>query len=86
LVKATYYNEDGSISSQGFFKDKKLTGEWVRFDQKGEKTQVGYYKEGKKVGVWSFWKKDMLRQVSYNDNTIVSVQTKKLENITIADN
>lgn len=26
LVKATYYYEDGSIKTQGFFKNKKLTG------------------------------------------------------------
>ena len=37
LVKATYYYEDGSIKTQGFFKDKKLTGEWTQFDKKGNR-------------------------------------------------
>ena len=50
LVKATYYYEDGSIKTQGFFKDKKVTGEWIRFDIDGKKTQLAFYENGKKVG------------------------------------
>ena len=37
LVKATYYYEDGSIKTQGFFRDKKLAGEWVRFENQVRK-------------------------------------------------
>ena len=55
LVKATYYYEDGSISTQGYFLDKALTGEWTRFDRKGNKTQIAYYDNGKKVGKWFVW-------------------------------
>lgn len=73
LVKATYYYEDGSIKTQGFFKDKKLTGEWVRFDKEGNKIQLGYYNNGKKVGKWFFWSLGSLKEVNYENNTISSV-------------
>jgi len=79
LVKATYYNEDGKISVQGFFKDKKLTGEWVRFDNQGNKTKIAYYKDGKKVGKWFVWNNESLKEINYNNNVIVSVNTWKSE-------
>jgi len=79
LVKATYYNEDGSIDTQGYFKDQKLTGEWVKFDAEGNKTQIAKYENGKKVGKWFFWNKESLKEVNYDDNVIVSVNLWKHE-------
>lgn len=79
LVKATYYYEDGSIKTQGFFKDKKLTGEWVRFDKEGNKVQLAYYAEGKKVGKWFLWTKESLKEINYENNTIASVNVWKPE-------
>lgn len=73
LVKATYYHEDGSIKTQGFFKDNKLNGEWVCFDKSGKKTQLAYYNEGKKVGKWFVWSEESLKEINYQDNAIVSV-------------
>jgi antitoxin component YwqK of YwqJK toxin-antitoxin module len=79
LVKATYYYEDGSVKTQGFFKDKKLTGEWVRFDKAGNKTQLAYYESGKKVGKWFIWTDEALKEINYNENTIASVNIWKPE-------
>lgn len=73
LVKATYYYEDGSIKTEGFFKDKKLTGEWVLYDKSGNKIQLAYYNEGKKVGKWFVWAKESLKEINYKDNAIASV-------------
>lgn len=73
LVKATYYFADGSIQKQGFFKDKKLTGQWTQFDHRGNKIAVGFYKEGKKVGTWFQWNENILRQINYENNTVASV-------------
>lgn len=73
LVKATYYYEDGSISTEGYFKDKKLTGQWTRFDKEGNKTQIAKYKDGKKVGKWFVWNQEVLKEISYDNNAIVSV-------------
>ncbi|MBG7613485.1 nicotinic acid mononucleotide adenyltransferase [Polaribacter sp. BAL334] len=77
LVKATYYYEDGSIKTQGFFKNKKLTGEWVQFDKSGNKTQLAYYNEGKKVGKWFIWTEDTIKEINYKDNVISSVNVFK---------
>jgi len=79
LVKATYYNEDGSIDTQGYFKDKKLTGEWVKFDKEGNKIQIANYKNGKKVGKWFVWNKESLKEINYNNNAIVNVNLWKQE-------
>lgn len=77
LVKATYYYEDGSIEKQGYFKNKKLTGEWTQFDKEGNKIAIGHYKDGKKVGKWFMWKKDLLTEINYKNNIIASVNTWK---------
>lgn len=77
LVKATYYYEDGSIEKQGYFKNKKLTGEWTQFDKKGNKVAIGHYKDGKKVGKWFIWNKDLLTEINYENNVIASVNTWK---------
>ncbi len=80
LVKATYYHEDGSISTEGYFKDKKLTGIWTRFDKEGNKVQMAFYKDGKKTGKWFFWNNaGSLQEVTYNNNTIESVNLWKAE-------
>lgn len=73
LVKATYYYEDGSIKTQGFFKNKKLTGEWASFDKNGNKMQIGYYDNGKKVGKWFLWTKETLKEINYENNSVASV-------------
>jgi antitoxin component YwqK of YwqJK toxin-antitoxin module len=79
LVKATYFHEDGSVKTEGYFKDKKLTGKWIRFDKQGNKTQLAFYKEGKKTGKWFFWSEASLREVTYNNNTIKGVNLWKTE-------
>lgn len=79
LVKATYYYDNGAVSTQGFFKDKKLTGKWVRFDKEGNKTQMAFYKEGKKTGKWFLWNEGSLKEVSYNNNKIESVNLWKAD-------
>lgn len=79
LVKATYYYEDGSIKTIGFFKDKKLTGKWTKFDKSGNKTQLAFYEDGKKVGKWFIWSEDSLKEITYAKNTIKTVSTWKPE-------
>ena len=74
LVKVTFYYEDGSVKQQGFYKDKLLTGTWMSFDQKGNKTAIAHYENGKKVGKWFMWTKDGLKEIDYKDATIASVQ------------
>lgn len=76
LVKVTNFYEDGSVKEQGFYKNKVITGTWVTFDQKGNKTAIAKYDNGKKIGKWFIWSNDgLLREINYENNTIASVQS-----------
>lgn len=86
LVKATYYYENGTVKTEGFFKDKKLTGEWTRFDTSGNKIQLAYYDNGKKVGKWFVWTKEALKEINYEDNRLVSVNIWKQESKVAVNN
>ena len=77
VFKFTSFYEDGSINEVGFYKNKKLTGVWKKYDALGNKMALANYEEGKKVGKWFFWTKDGLKEVNYENNTIVSVQSWK---------
>ncbi len=81
LVKATYYHSNGKIQQQGFFKDGKLDGKWVAFDEQGNKTSMGEYKEGEKSGKWFFWSEKSLSEVDYSNSRIASVKSWKQDAI-----
>ena len=79
LVKATYYFADNAnvVEREGFFnKDGKLHGTWISYDVNGNKTAVAEYKDGKKDGVWTYFKKEKISIVTYKNNKIVNVETK----------
>ncbi|GGG94151.1 hypothetical protein GCM10011416_09310 [Polaribacter pacificus] len=86
LVKATYFYEDGSVKEQGFFKDKKLTGQWVQFDQQGNKTMIAQYKEGNKVGRWFSLKGNLIKEINFQKNVIVSVKSIDRETVLALNN
>lgn len=75
VVKAIYYHNNGEISQIGCFKNGKLQGEWIMFDENGKKIAIGEYKEGKRVGEWFYWKSDgeALREVTYSNGKLVNV-------------
>jgi antitoxin component YwqK of YwqJK toxin-antitoxin module len=77
LVKATYYYQDGTVSTIGFFKDQKLTGEWTRFDKEGNIIQTAFYDAGNKVGKWLVWSSNALKEIHYENNAIVDVNTRE---------
>lgn len=82
LTVATYYHDNGAIEQQGTFnQDGKLHGIWTSYDLNGNKTMVGNYVNGKKVGKWLFWSGDSLKEVEYIDSRIASVSewTDKVE-------
>ena len=80
LIEATFYHENGRIAQEGFFKDGKLHGEWIAYDQNGNKTALGKYSRGLKTGKWFFWSGDVLSEVDFEDSRIASVSTWKSEN------
>lgn len=74
LIEATYFHDNGLIAQQGTFNlDGKLHGEWVSFDDKGNKIALGSYVNGQKTGKWIFWSGDSMKEVEYSDNAIASV-------------
>ena len=81
LTKATYYFTDNInvIEREGFFnKNEKLQGMWVSYDQLGNKTSIAYYNNGKKDGIWTYFKNDKISIVTYSDNKIVNVEEKPI--------
>ncbi|MCP9199502.1 nicotinic acid mononucleotide adenyltransferase [Gramella sp. GC03-9] len=79
LIKGTFYYEDGSIRQEGTYKDGKLHGEWVSYDQNGEKTAIATYHQGEKDGKWFFWNGDKLTEVDYDNSVIAAVNSWKSE-------
>lgn len=73
-VKATYYFENGKVQQQGFFKDGKLDGVWVSYDEKGNKVAVGEYTDGLKTGKWIFFNENSLCEVAYENSKVSSVK------------
>lgn len=83
LVKATYLFENGTIQQQGFFKDGKLDGKWIAYEENGNKKSIAEYKDGQKTGKWFFWNESSLLEVDYSQNSIAGV--KKWSKELIAD-
>ena len=77
LVKVTYYFDNGQIQQQGYFKEGKLDGSWVAFDEKGNKKSIGEYTKGEKTGKWFFWSDKALSEVDYSNSRVASVKSWK---------
>lgn len=73
-VKATYYHENGRVEQEGFFKDGKLDGVWVSFDNKGNKKAIGEYANGVKTGKWIFFNESDLCEVEFVQNKVNSIK------------
>jgi len=74
MLKATYFHENGEVAQQGYFLNGNLHGNWVMFDQQGNKMASGTYLQGEKSGKWFFWKAELLHEVDYAANRIVQVR------------
>ena len=79
LVKATYYYDNGQIEQQGFYKEGKLEGSWVAYDEKGTKKSIGTYVNGEKTGKWFFWSDKALSEVDYSKSRVSAVTSWKKE-------
>ena len=83
LVAVTTYYESGEIMEQGFYKDKKLHGEWNKYDKNGVKITKAFYSDGVKTGKWTFLNDGKLTEVVYKKNKITSVSEIKNREILI---
>ncbi|MFD1094338.1 toxin-antitoxin system YwqK family antitoxin [Salegentibacter chungangensis] len=79
LIKATFYYENGNIRQEGTYKDGKLHGKWISYDEEGSKRAIAQYDHGKKTGKWFFWSGDTLREVTYENSRVASVNNRLIE-------
>ena len=61
-----------------FNKEEKLHGMWVSYNIEGNKTSIANYNNGKKDGVWTFFKEDKISVITYKDNKITNVEEKAI--------
>ncbi|NQZ43046.1 MAG: nicotinic acid mononucleotide adenyltransferase [Flavobacteriaceae bacterium] len=74
MVKATYFHDNGQIAQTGYVLNGKLHGQWLMYDAVGTKIASGKYVEGKRSGKWFFWEGEVLKEVDFKDNRMVSVK------------
>src|SRR5690606_14470017 len=76
VIVATIYHDNGAVAQTGYYtQDNKLTGEWVSYDESGNKTAIAQYKDGNKVGTWYFFTDKNIQEVNYMDSRIAKVVT-----------
>jgi antitoxin component YwqK of YwqJK toxin-antitoxin module len=75
LVKATYFYDNGQIKQEGFYKDGKVHGKWVSYNELGNKISLGEFNKGEKTGKWFFWNESTLNEVDYTDSRVAEVKT-----------
>jgi antitoxin component YwqK of YwqJK toxin-antitoxin module len=46
------HDADGSLGTEGAFRDGKQVGFWKRYDRNGQLFDEGRYEAGRKVGEW----------------------------------
>ncbi len=85
LVKATYFNADGKIEQQGYFKDGRPEGKWISFNANGEKKAMGEYAAGQKTGKWFFWNESVLSEVDYSESRVAAVKNWKKDALVVRE-
>ncbi len=74
LIEAVYFHDNGVISQKGTFNlDRKLHGEWISYNEQGEKIAQGSYENGLRTGTWMFWQDETMKKVEYNNNVVASI-------------
>ncbi len=69
LIDVVYYHDNGDVSQTGSYTaDGKLEGQWISFNEAGEKIVTAYYKNGKKVGKWIYVIDGKIKEVDYSKN------------------
>lgn len=74
LTKATYFYDNGDIKEIGFFKNDKLEGKWVSYNNEGEITTIANYINGKKEGKWFVVANDTIKELTYKSNKLIDVK------------
>lgn len=87
VIKASFLHANGNVAQTGSYNlENKLHGKWVKFDEQGNIQAVAYYNAGQKVGTWSFYQGDIMKEVLYVDSRIAEVKTWKMQDSRIVSN
>ena len=79
LQEVTIFYKSGAIMQHGYFtKDGKLHSSWESYNEDGTPKCFTTYNYGLKVGVWTYWNKDKITKVVYNDNKIVKIEESEI--------
>ena len=85
LIDVVYYHDNGQISQTGSYTlDGKLQGDWLSYDENGNKIASAKYDNGEKVGKWFFWDENILREVDYTNNSASEVVVWYKGNVNVA--
>jgi len=74
LTKATYFYENGDVKEIGYFKNEKLQGKWVSYNQKGKITAIANYENGIKEGMWYINTDGAVKELTYQSNKLIKVK------------
>lgn len=75
LQEITIYYEDGTIMQHGFYTNEgKLHASWESYNADGSKKCYATYNNGVKVGIWTYWSKDKITKIEYDNNKIIKIE------------
>lgn len=75
LQEVTLYYENGAIMQHGFYtKDGKLHASWESYNLDGTPKCYATYNYGVKVGNWTYWNKNKITKIEYDNNKIIKVE------------
>ncbi|MBN2172629.1 MAG: hypothetical protein JW731_00765 [Bacteroidales bacterium] len=68
--KWSYWYQDGTIWSEGVYKDGVENGLKTVYHENGQKYYEGLLVDGKRTGLWNFWDKNgiLIKEINYNNN------------------
>ena len=80
LQEVTLYYENGNIKNHGFYtEDGKLHASWESYYIDGSRKCYSTYNFGVKVGIWTYWDKNKITKVEYDNNKIISEKEFNIE-------
>jgi len=71
LIKVSTYHANGQLAQEGYLKNNRLHGKWIKYSNTGEKVCIGNYKKGKRNGTWLFWSSNDLTEVEFKNNEVL---------------
>ena len=71
LTKVSMYHENGQLAQEGYLKNNRLHGKWIKYSTDGKLVCVANYTKGERNGTWLFWDNNDLTEVEFKDNKIV---------------